>query len=365
MTKNAENTDAKVVLIIGAGSTYADSGTPIDHKKPPLDNKFFEMSRKTNRQEVEEIEKFFLEKYGIKIEEEYDRLEKVMAILYTDTFHPSLGKEAYEIWRKLILLYNERIAETTNQITPNNRSSLFKLIAHYLSDRKPKVKPENITFITFNHDVHIEHTLESFKNYKKYKKYSNILKFPDCYRVNFDGQTNPSGKNVPKFDVSIEPGPQILKLHGSLNWHSPHKASHERIKMKDFLKTDRKITYTTRKRIETKIKIKGKGGNKLLPLIVPPVPSKMTIIPNKLKNIWTKAEDAIKKSNEIVIYGYSLPEADMESANMIRRSIKGNDRLSSVSIINPDYQVMSRYLDVLQADFASYYKNVKQFITAD
>ena len=73
----------------------------------------------------------------------HDRLEEVMAMLYSDIYHPQLGDESFNIFRRLVKLYNKRIAETTNTINPGNKRNLFKLLADHLSD------VENIGDITF------------------------------------------------------------------------------------------------------------------------------------------------------------------------------------------------------------------------
>ncbi len=134
----------KIAFIIGAGSTFGDSKATSEHKKPPLDNKFFSNALITHPNDTKAISKYLENTFNYDIfDSNHDRLEEVMAMLYSDIYHPQLGDESFNIFRRLVKLYNKRIAETTNTINPGNKRNLFKLLADHLSD------VENIGDITF------------------------------------------------------------------------------------------------------------------------------------------------------------------------------------------------------------------------
>jgi len=350
----------KVVLVIGAGSTYADCPTSVGvARKPPLDHSFFKYSEPQNLSAVRKLRRFVKNFYHVDLmAPASDRLEAIMAMLYADIFHPDFGDDVFEHFRDLVRLYNRRIARTTNSLKPSNKSLLFRMLLPYLRNSS---EIDDVTFVTFNQDIHIERTLSRYVTYGKYKKLGQLLDFPGCYRVNCSDFTSPTTGSVTKFE-HIDPsngGPRILKLHGSLNWFSVHNSRN--VSRKSLFRSDRKMRITSRSELSSSLTITGKRRQYMFPIVVPPVLNKASILHNLLKPIWSEAETALSEADEVVFYGYSCPESDIESANMIRRGVQ---RHANVSLIDPNPAVLTRYMDLLDVGHLSYYKNGEFFVSS-
>lgn len=354
----------KVVLILGAGSTFAEVEKQSKIHQPPLDKKFFSQAKSIGYKDVYKIISYIKDNYHSDvIKTDDDSLEKIMTILYSDIFDPNLQSDALKVFRDLIFLFNKILAETTNKIEPNYQRILYRVILKYL---KKETNPENITIITYNQDLHVEKIIELLSKSQKWKEYE-IFQFPYCYNIDVEKQfiTHPSKSKKDLFKIfktkKQKKGISILKLHGSLNWYSAHNSSN--LQPKNMFNPTRNIRITRRKTISPKMMLEGRRRRLYtIPVVVPPVNHKSSIIHNKIKKIWNLAQDNIKAANEIIIYGYSCPEMDFESSNLIKRSLLDNSKDKKISIIDPDSSALKRYVDLFKPEKIYYYKNVKHFL---
>lgn len=351
--------DTKVVLVIGAGATVADVHLRPIEKQPPLDKKFFSCAKSSDDKEVNQIESYFSENYHMNIlDSENDSLEKIMMTLYADIFDPNLSEKSLEIFRMLIRLFNKRLADTTNNIEPTQNCLLYQIIKNYLDKN---VKPNNITFITFNQDLQIEKILHKFKQAKYPKTDDAIFNFPTCYFLNKYQITKPK-RNVDVFDVNKKNsnGIKILKLHGSLNWYSEHRS--KKPSAKRMFDPSRNIKISKGKNINPDFMYSGENRREnTFPIIVPPVNHKSAIIHNEMRNLWGYSEKALNEADEIIIYGYSCPITDFESSNLILRSLK-DENYEKLSIIDPNPNTLKRYVELIKPKRLSYYSTAEQFL---
>ncbi len=351
----------RIVFIIGAGATFADGRASAETAKPPLDSRFFSLAQKKHPRDTGIIANYMKRTFHIDVfHEKYNRLEAVMAMLYTDIFHPAAGKISFVFFRNLIKLYNRRIAETTNRLEPNKQSLLFRVIASVL----PSInKLSDITFITFNHDLHIERTLEKFETYAHYKRKGRFLSFPRCYGLESAYITSQRSNPEGQFKITDEdvPAPRIYKLHGSLNWYSRH--ARPDIPRTQFFDVKRKINITTRKKLSVEMRYSEEGRRPFtFPIIIPPILHKAGILHKQLKTCWTQAETALERATDVIIFGYSCPEIDLDSCNMIHRQLSGRDNLENLSVIDPNPDMARRYIELLNAHRLIYYRDVKSFL---
>ena len=98
------------------------------------------------------------------------------------------------------------------------------------------------------------------------------------------------------------------------------------------------------------------------PIVVPPVMHKASILHEALRAVWAEAREALVNATEIVVFGYSCPQQDFESANLLSRSIRNNTDLHSFSIIDPSTATFQRYVDVTGLDRLFYYRSAAVFI---
>ncbi len=354
----------KIALILGAGCTYNEG---IKGKEPPLDKGFFQIANQTNKSDVEPIRRYFVDYYNLDIcsgDQRYDSLEYVMVRLFADANDLSMGKVAYEIFLSLIKLFNKRLADTTNRVKPHPRSSLFKLIVNFLNEG---AKPKDICIITFNQDIQIEKTLDAIENYDKYQQFKPLLNFPHCYIASPDRKITSDRITGPRSSTGTftqgdpaDKGIQILKLHGSLNWYSAHDSKN--VEVDELFNPDKELRITRRKAIHPEMRYGvGENSRYTFPIIVPPVSHKSAIFHSTISRLWPGASEKLENATDIVIFGYSCPEADHESSNLIQRTL-GSRKLETFSIIDPSPEVFTRFLKLTNQERVFYYSNVNSFL---
>lgn len=353
----------KYLLIVGAGATVCDTIYVPKSKKPPLDKGFFISLHLNNYSELTTVLGYLKKTYDYNPSQIPDRdsLEGVMAIIYADIYNKKLEKDAVGAFRALIKLFNRRMAETTNDLNPTNQFALYRMICYALDGG---LSPDEICIITFNQDLQIEKILEKIDNTSRRQRFGRIFNFPYCYSIpDVDNElTNPTGSSVPIFK-SGDPDSsflRVLKLHGSLNWYSVHNT--QSVPKRAILNANRKFQITTRRRIAVDMRVKGKKTKYTFPLIIPPVTHKAGIIPNKIGSVWSEAEVALKNAHNIVVFGYSCPEIDFESANLLRRTIRQNSNLAKFNVIDPNPKVFDRYVELTQLDSLFYFRSAKAYL---
>ena len=166
-------------MLLGAGSTVAEVTSRPKKHRPPLDKGFFGVARATNLGQVRLVRGYIRENYGFDIlDGQYDSLEAVMAHVYTDLFVPELTASASQVFSELVLLFNDRLAATTNNIAATPRRFLYRLIDSYLRNG---LRPDELTVVTFNYDLQAEKTLFRLANSARGRRYGPIFRFPNCY----------------------------------------------------------------------------------------------------------------------------------------------------------------------------------------
>jgi len=358
----------RVVIILGAGATLADGLRKPAKRQPPLDRGFFSntISVPAYSAQLRPVVKYMSEHYGANLRApEADSLERVMAVLYTDVFGGVLRQEAFVALRTLIRTFLLRLASTTNDIAMTSRCLLYRLIVGFLNQR---IAADNITVITFNQDIQAEKALDEIRR-KKTRTDQSIFAFPGCYnlprRVNL---TFPSDPRAARFEPREDgaTGIALLKLHGSLNWYSLRNTKNP--SRKSLFDPSRSIGITTRKSIETSMMVRVQPGVKkrfTFPIVVPPVVHKSGILPEDLRPVWALAEERLRSADRVVIFGYSCPANDWESANLVSRSLTKNHPLTEMAVIDPDPGVVLRYVRLANLSRVSYYSSAEAYLTAE
>ena len=357
----------RVVVILGAGATLADGMRKSARSRPPLDRGFFSGALRSHPKGLRDVTTYMQEHYGMYLSDPAnDSLERVMAALYTDAFGGGLEREAFTALRTLIAVFLKRLASTTNDILMTPRSLLYRMIVSFLN---AGVSPRNLTVVTFNQDIQVEKALDAIQN-TKHRAGQPILSFPHCYQL-------PPGLTIsrpllatgaPTFRTQDTPenGVALLKLHGSLNWYSRHNTSNpSKTRLFD---PKRKIVLTARKSIDPSMRVAVvRGGRKkfTFPIVIPPVVHKSGILHADLFPIWALAEDRMRTADRVVIFGYSCPDNDWESANLISRALTANRGVKEISLIDPDPGVVLRYVALGSLSSISYYKSAAAYLGAE
>lgn len=284
-----------------------------------------------------------------------------MGQIYTDLFNPALEVKAREAFRTLLQLFNRRLAETTNNIDATNKRWLYRLLTHYVGTCK--VQPEDLTIITFNQDIQVEKTLYLMSRTSRWKKISSqLFNFPWLYRIGSHEVTVPTKSSAKweLFDESpeLEGAVRVLKLHGSLNWYSKHHT--QELSPEAMFNPNRDLLITRRRKIYPTMPYTGGKRMYTLPVVVPPVTHKSAVLHSALKPVWSESEEALKKCDELIIFGYSCPSLDFESSNQLRRALRGKN--THISVIDPDGAVAARYIDLLAPERLSYFPSASAFL---
>jgi hypothetical protein len=350
----------KVVVILGAGATVADSES--DKVRPPLDRGFFSFARKRYPNYFKLVQEYIRRHYGADLcEHRLNSLEQVMTILYTDAYWSGLADSAVEAFRELVEGFNKILADTTNALRPKPRSCLHRLIAHFLS---VGVKPEGITVLSFNQDLFAERVLARLAADEGQSQQS-VFKFPGCYRMKFHKVISPANKStkIELFDKSKEEesGVAVLKLHGSMNWYSTYDILEPSLDV--LFDPNRSILVTRRMKILSGMRYS--KAKYIFPIIVPPVVHKSGILHKKLRPVWERAGERVREADRVVIFGYSCPQNDWESANLLSGALNANKRAKERSIIDPDASVVLRYKPLGNLPSLSYYASADGYLAAE
>jgi hypothetical protein len=99
-----------------------------------------------------------------------------------------------------------------------------------------------------------------------------------------------------------------------------------------------------------------------LPVVVPPVTHKSAVLHEALSDVWKLAEERLVEADNVVVFGYSCPALDFESANLLTRAHRKRRPGSSLSVIDPNGAVLTRYIDVLAPSRLSYYASGHEYL---
>jgi hypothetical protein len=134
--------------------------------------------------------------------------------------------------------------------------------------------------------------------------------------------------------------PALIKLHGSVNW---------RCSKEDLTSIVEGIDSEDEYVIDS-IWHSEKGTpspeDDSSPLIIPPLPSKPITKIRLFCFLWTKAYEYLHEASDLVICGYSLPDADQLAQSMFANF--SNKTLNSVTIIDPNPEILKKWRDLFR-----------------
>ncbi len=353
----------RVALVLGAGSTVADCMSKSMRRRPPLDRGFFKSASQTHSAALRPVIDYMRWNYRQDIEEDaYDSLERVMAAIYTDVYGGNLEAPAFDAFLALVKAFVGRLADTTNKVPMTRLSLLYRIVTQHLNRG---VQPGNLSIISFNQDIQIEKALHQIATTQG-RLGRQTFAFPGCYRLPFKGRLTAPPKGDAQFGENRDfVGIAVLKLHGSLNWYSRHNS---RNPGRRALFDDKRPIYVTRRQhlLPTMtLRWPDERRRFAFPVIVPPIVHKSGILHRDLQEVWAVAEACLRQADRVVIFGYSCPNNDWESANLLSRTIAANDKLKEVSIIDPEPGVVLRYVQLANLKAASYYRSCQSYLRAE
>jgi hypothetical protein len=102
----------------------------------------------------------------------------------------------------------------------------------------------------------------------------------------------------------------------------------------------------------------------LLPLVVPPIYEKGPLYRQQIGTLWTSARDALEQAEELIIFGYSFPDADYGARSLLRGAVHQNAGLRSIPVIDISASVASRVADLLSVEAVHFYRDAVAFSRA-
>lgn len=360
----------RTVIVAGAGASLAQAQSiraarDLDH--PPLDKDFFAKAqrlaknspgirriitdvRRRNQELGQFDDPFALERTS---------LEQYFADVYYEVATEK-GSDAFDLFVDLLHIYVQVLAHTTNWMALNRRLGDWdRLLRHEVA------RCDGLTVITFNQDLVLENAA------MKMPRSGGRWCLDSLYGA--DGLDPLYAQDeAPVFTHHLdscpcEPPFRLLKLHGSLNW-GVRSTTREPKQATLFPGPERKIFMLNRRlaadnqRMGTHVK-KGRANWYLWPLIVPPIYDKHRVTGMAvLEKVWLAAREAIESCDRLVFLGYSLPDADIVAAQMIRRAYDSNFRLFAVECINPDVEIVGKLKNRLRCRVVKLYEDIGAYI---
>ncbi len=321
----ADLSNLNVSVVFGAGATIAETPRSLAvTQRPPLDRGYFTEMPKGHRSgaAVSQLRSHLMTHYGIDLEGDFDSLEAVMSFLYTDSrMRTSPVAGSATVLREVILDFNSYLAETTNLRAPGAKGPTYRLLMRLL-DRG--VSTASLTLITFNQDIQIEKSLYSLSTHRR-RATDLIFDFPGMYgfEPSVRGVSTLMDQMFPLSASANDDSIRLFKLHGSLNWWTEYGREPELANLfapeRDVVLIPHSILPPHRHlmRWQNPDEVEGRSRRSrryAYPVVVPPVPQKSDLFPRFLDGIWEQASSRLVDSDVIIVYGYSCPRLDNESA---------------------------------------------------
>jgi hypothetical protein len=82
-----------------------------------------------------------------------------------------------------------------------------------------------------------------------------------------------------------------------------------------------------------------------------------------LQQVWDRAAEAVTNAERLILFGYSIPEADVLAKQMLRTAVRGNTTLACVECINTDPTIVEKVDRLLGSDVIRLFASVDGYVT--
>lgn len=349
----------KTVLIIGAGATLAEAlpSQPKKSEEPPLDATFFDWCRVSvsKSRGTPKLSKYMSSEFGIELYKSQNGMEEVFNYVYSDAFSGNPTVECLEAYWSLIRLYRAALASTTNPLNGKSRSG-FGQVLRTLYEHKFQ---RNTSILTFNQDLVVEKSIEYTKSHTKYQDIPWNIE--ETYCTDFEDILPVAGSST-RFTGSDETSIKVLKLHGSLNWVYRVRSNSD--PKNSVREPSGPLSIIDDQMIRQQLTQSVKGSRRswhLIPLIVPPIYEKSRRYGSVLKPVWQTARLALREAEELIIFGYSFPDADFASKALIRQALHHNEQIRTVHVIDINPEIAAKVAKIIDCDSCHYYRDARTF----
>ena len=366
----------RTCIVLGAGSTLANAQSfrpaRLKATHPPLDYTFFDKiaERKVPvpgalaeyASSLPTGDPFLTLSTGA-------RMEEFLRDLFHDFLHERNSAASLPViaYRQLVEIYARVLRETTGWMLGAGYTGgpLGKIIAAAAAVSR------QVDLVTFNHDLAIEN--EIFKRARLRERWC----INTAYGAFSEGKTLLETSGFPHF-----PGHQadcdhsrpifIHKMHGSLNWFIRIRAKEPtpsilagQVTGPDvMISKDRSVRDIRQVRMHP-VDQPGRTRWYVWPVIVPPIYAKQPLIDAFMPSVWASAQQALRESDRVAFFGYSLPRGDVDAEKLIQRALGANSKLPWVGIIDPSPSTMQRYVELLPDLPVRRFPDAESFLNGD
>ncbi|MFI4971047.1 MAG: hypothetical protein ACHP7H_00085 [Hyphomicrobiales bacterium] len=347
----------RLVVIVGAGASLAEAISFRPKRTrfhPPVDASFFAKAMELEA-DVARLRRASLAA-GLRnpFDEPRPRMEEFFGDAYYELIEAS--PNSLEAYRALLRSYTRTIVDTTSWFHMRGDGVLSRILRQILLIEDL----EQLTFITFNHDLVLENVLIEHRRRQRWcveRGYGPI-------QLTFGG-SNRAVSKMPRHDdevcdhsIPIE----ILKLHGSLNWRVTTRGHEPSLKDLFPSKDGKRMICVTDRTPPVTLTRTSKGRAwDLLPQIVPPVYGKQSLIDSRFSDLWSHAGAALREADRLIVIGYSMPVTDVHTEKLLSRSIRSNQLMKDIEVINPDPSSAERFANISQVDRVMWTRRVDSF----
>jgi hypothetical protein len=159
------------------------------------------------------------------------------------------------------------------------------------------------------------------------------------------------------------PFPLVVKLHGSVNWRCYKQDFENIVRCQPGGEANYSIDPVWFSSVGTP-----SPTDQSSPLIMPPLPVKPITHVDLFRFLWTTAYEYLHEARELVICGYSLPDADRMAQSMFANF--SNKSVTQITVVEPNPAVLSKWRALLRRKNVNnnarwtYYEDFDEYVDA-
>src|SRR5271165_5102998 len=314
---------ACVTLVLGAGASRGVTYAHLGNFPSPLDKDFFDLLQRLQPHEKDrEAVQFVLEEASSLPAEFRSSMERTFYTLHLRAY---LRRKFLDTSDKSEEIKVVRCFE--HAIEALLRASHGKLKCDHHEKLVRCLKPSDAV-ISFNYDLVVERALRPVAEEKGI----------------------PFGGHIYGFDVGTSDGhraPKILKLHGSSNWRLDEGGFSTGRSWKDF---DRRPGY-----------LRHTGTGTQFPIFLPFWDKNIEKGP--WLDLWRMAYLQLRRSDVLLIWGYSLPPTDVKARELFAISVRDSGRGVKLCVIDLASSTRQRWRDLYPRAQFWEYQNISDFFS--
>lgn len=319
------------LFIFGAGASHgATVGRSTVDRIAPLDKDFCNKIDDLNTQRpqwVNEAREYVLKEWKDHSKFSDQGLEhaiqkQISHLEFIDAIHPRRRRSSVDPKTYLNQL-SHLICFVLRKCLEKKGGPYLKMINKVVGSTKDASKVQD-RFITFNYDDLLD---------------THLLNHFDITEVYFDNLKRSKAESKKRQRIFNDP--LLVKLHGSINW---------RCSQTDFENLIGSLSNSTGSFEIPKIWFAKSGTptpkENSSPLIMPPLPIKPITHIKLFCFLWTKAYEYLHEAEELIICGYSLPEADRLAQSLF--SGFTNQKIKKITVVDPNPGILSKWRNLLR-----------------